>query len=65
MIPDFGSDEAELVVAVPDVDAVHRALVRAGSPVDGPPASMPWGTRQLWTRDPNGMRVSVFSPAGH
>jgi len=57
-------DETELVVRVPDVDAVYRALMDHGAAADGPPANMPWGLRQVWTRDPNGLRVSAYTPLG-
>lgn len=55
-------DETELVVRVPDVDAVHATLRANGTVVDAPPQDMPWGLRQMWLRDPNGLRLSVYTP---
>jgi predicted enzyme related to lactoylglutathione lyase len=63
VVADFPeTDETELVIQVSDVDAVYERLIHAGAVVDEPPQDMPWGLRQCWTRDPNGLRVSIASP---
>jgi catechol 2,3-dioxygenase-like lactoylglutathione lyase family enzyme len=56
-------DEMELVICVPDVDTTYQALTAQGVQFDAPPADMPWGNRQAWTRDPFGTRVSIYSVA--
>jgi uncharacterized glyoxalase superfamily protein PhnB len=55
------ADEMELVIRVPDVDATYRTLTAQGVRFDAPPADMPWGNRQAWTRDPSGTRVSIYT----
>jgi catechol 2,3-dioxygenase-like lactoylglutathione lyase family enzyme len=54
-------DEMELVIRVPDVDVAYQTLTAQGAQFDAPPADMPWGNRQAWTRDPSGIRVSIHS----
>jgi catechol 2,3-dioxygenase-like lactoylglutathione lyase family enzyme len=54
-------DEPELVIRVADVDAMYETLLDAGFVFDGPPEDMPWGNRQAWTRDPNGLRIAIYT----
>jgi catechol 2,3-dioxygenase-like lactoylglutathione lyase family enzyme len=54
-------NEMELVIHVPDVDAAYQLLTARGIQFDAPPADMPWGNRQAWTRDPVGTRISIYS----
>jgi catechol 2,3-dioxygenase-like lactoylglutathione lyase family enzyme len=62
VVPDFPQpDEVALVLRVPDVDAAYRALDEHGVTFDAPPADTPWGQRQVWTRDPAGTRISIYS----
>ncbi len=51
----------EINIQVDDVDEVHRRLVDAGVPVEGPPEDQEWGGRYVWFRDVDGRRLSVFS----
>lgn len=48
----------ELGVSVPDLDAVHAAMVRAGRPVLEAPSAKPWGMQATYA-DPDGNRVNV------
>lgn len=48
-----------LWLQVRDVDAEHRALVAAGVEVIEPPADQPWGLREMWVADPDGVRIAV------
>ena len=51
---------------VDDLDAEHERLVAAGVLVDDPPADMPWGLREMWIRDPDGLRLVVVEvPEDH
>jgi catechol 2,3-dioxygenase-like lactoylglutathione lyase family enzyme len=52
----------ELVVLVDDVDARFEALQAAGVTFDGRPQDQEWGARHVWLTDPDGNRLSLFSP---
>jgi catechol 2,3-dioxygenase-like lactoylglutathione lyase family enzyme len=54
--------EVEVVVRVPDVDATYQQMTAAGIEFEAAPADMPWGARHAWLRDPDGRRVSLYSP---
>ena len=45
-----------------DVDRVHRDLAARDAEVAMAPTTMPWGSRSLVVRDPDGTLVNVFSP---
>ncbi len=54
-----------LWLQVPDVDAEARRLAVAGVVVEGP-RTEPWGLREGWFTDPDGLRVVLIEvPAGH
>jgi catechol 2,3-dioxygenase-like lactoylglutathione lyase family enzyme len=57
--------EVEVVVRVPDVDATYERMTAAGVEFEAAPADMPWGARHAWLRDPDGRRVSLYSPISH
>jgi catechol 2,3-dioxygenase-like lactoylglutathione lyase family enzyme len=47
-----------LWLQVPDVDAEHDRLASAGEVnVLAPPKTMPWGLREMWIEDPDGVRL--------
>jgi predicted enzyme related to lactoylglutathione lyase len=51
---------------VDDVDAEHERLRAAGAVITTPPATMPWGLREMWLADPDGVRIAVIEvPADH
>ena len=52
----------ELVVRVDDVDRRFQELSSAGMRFDGSPADQEWGARHVWLADPDGNRLSLFSP---
>lgn len=55
-----------LWVQVRDVDLAHAELAAAGVPVLQPPTTMPWGLRELWVSDPDGVRIAVIEvPEDH
>jgi catechol 2,3-dioxygenase-like lactoylglutathione lyase family enzyme len=55
-----------LWLQVRDLAATHEELVEAGVPVDDPPALMPWGLREMWIHDPDGIRIVVVEvPEDH
>jgi catechol 2,3-dioxygenase-like lactoylglutathione lyase family enzyme len=62
---DGGADAVVLWLQVPDVDVEVARL--QGSGVDVAPAeTMPWGLREAWLRDPDGVRIVLVEvPEGH
>jgi catechol 2,3-dioxygenase-like lactoylglutathione lyase family enzyme len=48
-----------LYIEVDDVDALHGRLADLAP---SPPEDRPWGQRQLSVVDPDGVRVTFFSP---
>ncbi|HEX2039220.1 MAG TPA: VOC family protein [Acidimicrobiales bacterium] len=55
-----------LWLQVRDVDATHEELAAAGVDVLRPPATEPWGLREMWVADPDGVRIAVVEvPEDH
>jgi len=56
-----------LWLQVPDVDAEHARLVASGEvTITQAPATMPWGLREMWLSDPDGVRIAVVEvPEDH
>ncbi len=52
----------ELHLEVNDVDEVYRSLQRKGIKIENKPANMPWGTRVVRFRDPEGYEVEIIGP---
>ena len=48
-----------LWLQVPDVDAEHERLAAAGVTIASSPETMPWGLREMWIEDPDGVRLVV------
>src|SRR3954452_6902640 len=49
-----------LWLQVPEVDAEHDRLAATGEvTVLAPPKTMPWGLREMWLEDPDGVRIVV------
>lgn len=58
-------ERAVLWLQVPDVDAEADRLAPLGVTVDGP-RTEPWGLREAWFTDPDGLRVVLVEvPDGH
>lgn len=58
-------DDTVLWLQVPDVDIESRRLAASGVAVEGP-RTEPWGLREAWLRDPEGLRVVLVEvPDGH
>lgn len=51
-----------LYVEVEDVDRRYRDVRATGASVSAPPKDNPWGDRSFTFLDPNGVRVTLFSP---
>jgi catechol 2,3-dioxygenase-like lactoylglutathione lyase family enzyme len=56
-----GAVGIEIVVRVTDVDAMAARLRAAGIDITEP-ADQPWGARHAWLHDPDGYRLSIYSP---
>lgn len=60
--PEVGAAGIELVVRVEDVDAAYERLIAAGVTFDTKPGDQDWGARHAWLRDPDGYRLSIYTP---
>jgi predicted enzyme related to lactoylglutathione lyase len=64
----FGATDGSvrLWLQVRDVDAEHDRLAAVGATVLEPPADMPWGLREAWVADPDGLRICLVQvPEDH
>ncbi len=50
-------DNISLWLQVRDVDAAHHHLRAEGVDVLAPPTDEPWGLREMWVADPDGVRI--------
>ena len=51
------SGDVAIWLQVRDVAAEHRRLAAAGAPIVRPPRDEPWGLREMWLADPDGVRI--------
>ena len=58
---EIGAPGIELEVRVDDVDSLAAELRAAGIAVTEP-TDQPWGARHAWLHDPDGYRLSIWSP---
>ncbi|HZM37706.1 MAG TPA: VOC family protein [Acidimicrobiales bacterium] len=57
---------ASLWLQVPEVDPEHARLAAAGVEVLSPPVDEPWGLRECWVADPDGVRIALIEvPDAH
>ena len=66
--PDAGplGGGVDLWLQVPEVDAEHERLAALGADVLTPPETMPWGLRECWVADPDGLRICLVQvPEDH
>ncbi|MGH3311272.1 MAG: VOC family protein [Streptomyces sp.] len=55
-----------LWLQVPDAEDAHRELTAAGVEILRPPVREPWGLVEMWTADPDGVRICVVEvPEDH
>ncbi len=52
----------EIAFAVKDVDATFKQAVKAGAIVVSEPSNKPWGQRDAYVQDPNGILIEICSP---
>jgi catechol 2,3-dioxygenase-like lactoylglutathione lyase family enzyme len=51
---------------VRDVDATHDELAAKGVTILRGPVTEPWGLREMWVSDPDGLRLAIIEvPADH
>jgi predicted enzyme related to lactoylglutathione lyase len=56
----------QLWLQVRDVDATHAELAARHVDILRPPADEPWGLREMWIADPDGVRIAVVEvPPDH
>ena len=58
----IGARGIEINLQVDDVDAWVKRLQDLGVRLDQGPADMPWGARHAFFQDPDGYRLSIFTP---
>lgn len=58
------SGTVRLALEAADSEALARRLVEAGAVQVAPPVTAPWGDRNARVRAPDGMQLTLFSPAG-
>ena len=64
--PEPAGPNIELWLQVRDVDATHDVLRAAGVAIVRPPQTEPWGLREMWIADPDGVRIAVIEvPEDH
>jgi catechol 2,3-dioxygenase-like lactoylglutathione lyase family enzyme len=55
-----------LWLQVRDLAAEHERLAAAGAPITRAPELEPWGLREMWLADPDGIRIVLVEiPADH
>ena len=60
------SPNLALWLQVRDVDATHDELAAKGVTILRAPVTEPWGLREMWVGDPDGLRLAVIEvPADH
>lgn len=59
---EVGAVGIEIIVRVDDVDASYIRMLQAGVGFDSAPTDMEWGARHAWLRDPDGYRLSIYTP---
>jgi lactoylglutathione lyase len=57
------SGTVRLAVEVPDSEEAARRLVAAAAEEVAPPVTAPWGDRNARVQAPDGMQLTLFSPA--
>ena len=56
----------QLWLQVRDVDAAHDDLAGRDVTILRPPVTEPWGLREMWIADPDGVEIAVIEvPEGH
>lgn len=58
---DVGAPGIEIAIRVDDVDETYRRLRAEGLDV-ARPEDQEWGARHAWLRDPDGYRLSLYTP---
>jgi len=58
----IGAHGIEINLEVDDVDAWADRLKTQGVRFDQEPSDMPWGARHAFFQDPDGYRLSIFTP---
>ena len=56
---EVASAAVQLWLQVRDIDATHVELQERGVDITRAPALEPWGLREMWVQDPDGVRIAV------
>lgn len=61
-----GNPSISLWLQVRDVEAEYERLTRAGATIGRAPILEPWGLREMWLEDPDGVHIVVVEvPVNH
>ena len=64
--PGSAPQNIQLWLQVRDVDGAHDELADRGVTILRPPVTEPWGLREMWIADPDGVEIAVIEvPADH
>ena len=64
--PQPAGSAMQLWLQVRDIDAVHADLAARHVDILRPPVDEPWGLREMWVADPDGVRIAVVQvPPDH
>jgi predicted enzyme related to lactoylglutathione lyase len=64
--PETAGPNVQLWMQVRDVDATRAELAGRGVPILREPVTEPWGLREMWIADPDGVRIAVIEvPEDH
>lgn len=58
----IGAHGIEINLQVEDVDEWTQRLKQSGVRFEQEPSDMPWGARHAFFQDPDGYRLSIFTP---
>lgn len=59
------SGNVSLWLQVRNVDAAHDHMRDEGVDILAPPTDEPWGLREMWVADPDGVRIAVVQVPDH
>ncbi len=64
--PSPAGPNLQLWLQVRDLDQAHAELATRGVEIVRPPTHEPWGLREMWVADPDGVRIAVVEvPEDH
>ncbi len=56
---DQAPNKIDLWLQVRDIDQMHQHLLQQGVQITQSPKLEPWGLKEMWIKDPDGIRIAV------